>query len=36
VASLNLGLSDSLKAEFLDVLPAPRPLVTDQIIKNPN
>ena len=35
-ASLNLGLSDALKAQFLTVLPAPRPVVIDQQIPDPN
>jgi hypothetical protein len=34
-ASLNLGLSDELKCSFPGVKPVPRPLVTDQEIKNP-
>lgn len=35
-ASINLGLSDILKTSFTNVIPVNRPLVTNQIIKNPN
>ena len=34
-ASINLGLSDRLKIDFPDVVPAVRPLVLDQKIVNP-
>ena len=34
-ASMNLGLSESLKADFPDVKPVPRPVVLNQKIKNP-
>jgi len=34
-ASINLGLSDKLKAAFLDVKPVKKPLVINQEIKNP-
>lgn len=36
-ASMNLGLSESLKAAFpANIIPVPRPLVKDQEIKDPN
>lgn len=35
-ASLNKGLPEELKATFPDVVPVPRPLVTDQEIKDPH
>jgi len=35
-ASMNLGLSEELKAAFPDIVPVPRPLVDCQDIKNPN
>ena len=35
-ASLNLGLSDKLKKAFPTIVPVLRPLVVDQIIKDPN
>jgi hypothetical protein len=35
-ASINLGLSESLKAAFPDIIPVPRALVVDQKIKDPN
>lgn len=35
-ASINWGLSDILKTSFPNVIPVNRPLVTNQIIKNPN
>jgi hypothetical protein len=34
--SMNLGLSDSLKAFFPNVIPAPRPIVKDQEIPDPH
>ena len=34
-ANLNLGLSDQLKAAFPDVVPIKRPLVVDQVIRDP-
>jgi len=34
-ASINLGLSDKLKAAFPNTIPAPRPLTVDQKIPNP-
>jgi hypothetical protein len=33
---MNKGLSEKLKDFFPDILPAPRPLVKDQEIKDPN
>lgn len=35
-ASMNQGLSDDLKAVFSDVVSAPRPVVVDQVIKDPH
>jgi len=35
-ASLNLGLSEELKVAFSNIIPMKRPLVIDQVIKNPN
>ena len=35
-ASANLGLSDKLKAAFPNVVPVDRPLVKNQIIRDPN
>lgn len=35
-ASINSGLSDMLKTQFLTVLPVPRPVVIDQEIPDPN
>jgi len=35
-ASMNNGLSDELKAAFPDTIPVQRPLVKDQIIKDPH
>jgi len=35
-ASLNKGLSDKLKEAFPNVIPVPRPIVVDQVIKDPN
>jgi len=35
-ASMNLGLSDGLKAAFHDTIPVKRPIVEDQQIKDPN
>lgn len=35
-ASLNWGLSDELKAAFSNIIPIQRPLVVDQVIKDPN
>ena len=35
-ASINKGLSDELKASFPDTIPVPRPVVSDQVIKDPN
>jgi hypothetical protein len=34
-ASINSGLSDTLKAAFPDITPAARPLVVKQEIQNP-
>ena len=34
-ASMNLGLSDELKAAFPDTIPVPKPKVEDQEIKDP-
>lgn len=34
-SSLNLGLSNELKASFPDIVPIPRPLVKDQRITDP-
>lgn len=34
-ASINKGLSDELKASFPDTIPVPRPVVSDQVIKDP-
>jgi len=34
-ASLNLGLSEKLKKAFPTIVPVPRPLVVDQVIKDP-
>ena len=35
-ASLNLGLSEELKVAFSNIIPMKRPLVIDQVIKNPH
>jgi hypothetical protein len=35
-ASMNLGLSDKLKAVFPKIFPVNRPLVIDQVISDPN
>src|SRR4051812_46701698 len=35
-ASMNLGLSDELKAAFPDTIPVPKPKVEDQEIKDHN
>jgi hypothetical protein len=35
-ASMNLGLSEGLKAAFPNTIPVPRPIVKDQEIKDPN
>jgi hypothetical protein len=35
-ASLNLGLSDELKAAFPDIIPVQRPLVQNKTIEDPN
>jgi len=35
-ASMNLGLSESLKAAFPDIKPVSRPLVENQLILDPN
>jgi len=35
-ASLNLGLSEELKVAFLNIIPVKRPLVVDQVIKDPH
>ena len=35
-ASMNLGLSDELKKAFPNIVPVPRPLVVDQVIKSPH
>ena len=34
-ASMNLGLSNELKKAFPNTMPVPRPLVVNQIIKDP-
>jgi hypothetical protein len=34
-ASMNLGLSDKLKAAFPNIVPKDRPAVKDKIIQNP-
>jgi len=34
--NLNLGLSDELKLAFPKVLPIQRPLIENQLIKDPN
>ena len=35
-ASVNLGLSEELKAAFPNTIPVPKPIVEDQEIKDPN
>lgn len=35
-SSMNLGLSDKLKLAFPSIIPIPRPLVIDRLIKDPN
>lgn len=35
-ASMNLGLSDELKAAFPDIIPVDRPVIRDQVIPDPN
>jgi hypothetical protein len=35
-ASINNGLSLALKAAFPNTIPAPRPLILDKVIKDPN
>jgi len=35
-ASINKGLSNTLKEIFPDVKPVPKPLIADQEIKDPN
>ena len=33
--SMNFGISDELKVSFLEITPTPRPLVTNQSIRDP-